>query len=223
MKKCLLILAIISSLISLFPTLKAQEPFRQHLSWGVSAAPNISGWRHNLDTLTSAPKSISPSLGLDCGFFFDFHITPDWDLLFGSGLALERLKLKTNDITDHLTTLGIDIELLLAWTPNFQLPTINFQLSVGPYTHFMLGNLSDDPEMHPFSRTFGYARLNSEPFFLLGDFNAGLTFQATCQLPSDWQLFYKLRWGLTDLLNIDSNELYVKPFKMSLGVAFHFD
>lgn len=230
--KIFLIIAALTSFVFLPSASHCQEPFRQYLSWGITAAPTLSGWHHNLDTLTSSPDKIRPALGFDAGFFFNFHITPQWSLLFDGDVAFEHLKLSTDNVTDNMMTLGTDLEILLSWSTalasvgtrasRLRKNTFDIQLAAGPYTHFMILDLSTDPSRHPFSRSFSYDPRSDEPYFLLNDFSAGATLQASCQLRSGWQLFAKFRYSITDLLNVDSHRLYVRPYKLSVGVAYHF-
>lgn len=226
---------IIALLLTVATPVSAQQfsldddTFHQHLSWGITVSPTLTGWRHNLDTLSSAPSQIRTALGVDAGFFFNFHVTPVWNLIFGGNFALEQISLKNNNNSDHLLSLGTDIDFLLA----YNIPTNSFcwQLALGPYTHFMHLDLSANPSKHSFSRTFAFDNRNGEPYFLLGDFNAGLTFQASIfkqngtsqnKQSHKWHYFCKLRWGITDILNVDSHRLYVRPYKIAVGVACHF-
>ena len=196
-----------------------EEPFRQHLSWGVFVSPNLTGWSHNLDTISTAPDRIHPHFGVDAGFYLNFHVTPQWSILFGSNITLEQLRLSTNNENDNLSTLGADIDLSLS----FSIPCNNLTISLalGPYTHFMLYDLSNDPAMHPYSRNFSYNPRNEEPVFRLNDFNAGVAAQISCLNKDGWQLFCKFRLGITDILNIDSHRLFVRPYKLSLGLAYN--
>ena len=59
-------------------------------------------------------------------------------------------------------------------------------------------------------------------FLGTNDFNAGISLSVGYEFASHWQVHLCVDWGVTDMLNVDSHELYVKPYKIGCQVAYHF-
>lgn len=194
----------------------------QYVSWGVLGGPNLTGCRVYLDSTDGAPDRTRPALGFNAGAFLEYHITPQWSLQFSASGDIERVETESKGLTNHLTTYGIGISVPVC----FRMPVNQgtWFCSFGPYSHFVIASgISGDGTLdNPFTRVIANDPRTGEPQFALNDFNAGITLSLGYELASQWQCQLVCNWGISDLLNVDSHDLYVKPYKLGCLVSYHF-
>lgn len=203
-------------------TYEDQDENIQYVSWGITAGPNLTGCRANLDSTDGAPDRTYPALGFDVGAFLEYHITPRWSLQFAASGNILRVGTESNGLSNRLVTYGIGISVPVC----YHIPVAHgsWFCTFGPYTHFVLASSisGDGPLDNPFTRVIANDPRTGEPQFALNDFNAGISFSLGYEFASHWQCQLLWNWGISDLLNVDSHELYVKPYKLACLIAYHF-
>lgn len=194
----------------------------QYVSWGLTAGPSLTDCRINLDSTTDAPDRTHAGIGVSAGAYLEYHITRQWSLQLAAEGALERIHAETNGADNALTTYSIGIRMPVCYRLEAKGGTWLF--AAGPYSHFILGSsIGGDGTMeNPFTRIIANDPRTGEPRFAMNDFNAGISLSAGYEFPSHWQVHLCVDWGVTDMLNVDSHELYVKPYKIGCQVAYHF-
>ena len=194
----------------------------QYVSWGLVAGPNMSGCRMALDSTDGAPDQTHPCLGFDAGGFLEYHITPRWSLQFQALGALERTATSKDGLDNLIAPLGINISAAVCH--RYEKAEGTWLVTMGPYTHFMMWNdiYGEGNLENPFTRIISSDPRTGEPRFAMTDFCAGLEIAIGYEFASHWQIRGFLMWGITDLLNVDSHDLYVKPYKAGCLVAYHF-
>ncbi len=199
------------------------DEFRQYVNFAFGAGPNLMGYRINTNNTEYAPDHTIPSLGLDAGATLDYHITPLWSLLFNATGNIERVKLIKNDSTDCLTTYGMDLTVTAAYRKPLQKGVLI--LAAGPFAHFALANTikGDGATPNPYTRIIATDPHTDEPTFAMSDFNAGITLALGYRFNNNLQITLNLKWGITDLLNYDSHDLYTKPYKITTQFSYNLD
>ncbi len=216
------------SIVCCHLTLWAQQDYDesdeniQFVSWGITAGPNLTGCRVNLDSTDGAPDKTHPALGIDAGAFLEYHITPHWSLQFAAAGNIACVRTEIDGLSNRLTTYGTTLSMLVChrWTAakGFWFCT------AGPFTHFIFANsISGEGALeNPFTRVIANDPRTGEPQFAMNDFNAGIALNIGYEWNTHWQWQIYLDWGITDLLNVDSHDLYVKPYKLGILLAYHF-
>lgn len=214
----------IISLIILIASADAQNAdssdlFRQYTSWSLTAGPNLGGYRYNLQSTDYAPDYIRPALGADAGAAISYHITRNWRLQMTALATIERARIVTDEPTAVITTGGTDIMVQAGYS--FDLNNISLQLLAGPYTHFIVFSHSSNHSVaNPYSRTNTNNPRTDNPIFALGDLCAGAAMTLAVHIDRKWQMAVDLKWGITDLLNVDSHKLHVRPYKITLRASY---
>ena len=231
------ILLIFNSQFSILNSQPSPDDYRQHTSWGFTTGANLLSYSLNLESAVGAPDRATPGLGADFGLFLDYHVSEAWAIRFAPSASMEHIRLYKNNDDGHLISFALDLSIALNY--NFQLSTFNFQLLLGPYTHFVLASTlyGSDYLTNPYSRYVADDPVTERPYFAMGDLSSGLLLAFAYQLPSSWFLQLDLKYGITDLLNTDttvkgdlqsvkgdlqSPSLYVRPFKISLSAGHSF-
>lgn len=222
MKKSILFSLLLACIMPAFcQEERSDEANRQYTSWSIVAGPNISGYRFSLQATDNAPDRISPATGFDLGSAISYHIMSDWQLRLTALTGLERTKLKQDSETTTLSSLGADIVAQAGY--RIELQGTQIQLLAGPYTHFIIASQSSNHIIsNPFNRTIANNPRTDNTLFALGEFSAGGAVTIVLQLKSKWMLALDTRWGLTDMLNAESHELYVRPYKVALLAGYSF-
>ena len=200
----------------------ADDEFRQFVSWGLIAGPNLTGYRMNVAGSEYAPDKTHCGLGLEAGALLEYHITTQWSMTLTATGNIERVRFSVNDSTDVLTTFGTDISASATYRLPLRQGTV--LISAGPYTHFVFTSLmtGDGAIPNPYTRVISNDPHTGEASFAMNDFNAGFMFDAGYEFDSRWQVHLNLKWGVSDLLNYDSHELYTKPYKIGVLLSYSF-
>ncbi|MBP5190348.1 MAG: hypothetical protein J6031_05490 [Bacteroidales bacterium] len=222
MRKNLLIIILLVTTIPLMGQEVSDDSHeRQYTSWSILAGPNLSGCRFSLDATDNAPDRIAAAVGFDAGAAIGYHIASCWQLRLAVLANLERNRLYKDDEKTMLNSFGGDLLLQAGYT--IPLGGVQMQLLCGPYTHFIIAsNSSNHIIANPFSRTTAINPRTENPLFALGDLAAGVAFTLAFQPAKHWQIALDTRWGITDMLNIESHQLYVKPYKVALLSGWSF-
>lgn len=194
----------------------------QFVSWGITAAPNLVGYRFNLEDSPDNPDRIYPNIGFDAGAFFEFHINRHWSLQMAASGDLERILLIKNDTSNHLTTIGMDIEILACY--RLWKKSGAWFAKLGPYTHFVFYNHinSNGNISNLYTRILANDPRTGEPRFLMNDFNAGLSVSLGWESKSHWEYALNMKWGVSDLLNQESHTYFIKPYHIGFQLSYHF-
>lgn len=178
------------------------EANRQYVSWGVTAGPNISGYRIGLHDIEG--HSVQPSFGFGADAFLEYHISDPWRLRLDVGPSIDHV------IVDRSNKAAICVDVALPVI--LRLPTPRrcaWVIGAGPYSHFdAIGN--------------------NAPMTIVGsdqqadNFNSGLAILVAYETPSHWQLQAVCHWGMTNLLNSESHNGYILPYKIAFSIGHHF-
>lgn len=202
--------------------MESDTVYRQHTSWGVAAGPNMMSYRINLESAQYAPDAVKPSVGADIEAFLNYHITERWKLRLTTAVDMDHVRLIIDDKTAHLLSYGADVAAMVSY--NLPLSDIDLLFSAGPFTHFVFWNhISDDINfVNPYSRIIGNDPRTNEPRFAMGDFNAGIALAIGVETSRHVIFQLGAKYGISDLLNSDSQRLYIRPLKITLSVGYHF-
>lgn len=218
----ILLIIIVNCQLSIVNCQDTLDDFRQHTTWGFVTGPNMLNYSLNLESAADSPDRATPGIGAELGLFLDYHITDSWALRFSPSAGMEHINLFKGTDDGHLFTFALELGIALEYT--FKIQNSTFNINLGPYSHFVLASTlyGSDNLTNPYSRTIDSDPFTEQPNFAIGDFNAGLAFAIAYQFPSWWFVQLELKYGVTDLLNADSQRLYVRPFKTVISVGRRF-
>jgi hypothetical protein len=224
MRKSVLII-ILLLLAATAPTLAQavddSDSISQYTSWSIVSGPNVTGYRIYLENTDNAPDRILPLFGAEVGSAISYHISKAWQLQLTALACYERVNLVNGSKTTQLASAGGDLSLQAGY--ELWIKNTPFQILAGPYTHFIIKSKSSDHTIsNPFSRTIANNPRTDNPLFAMGNLNAGIVLTLAYKLTQNLQLSIDLKWGITDLLNADSHQLYVKPYKIASHIAYTF-
>lgn len=230
MKKTILILAAIVTLVASPSSLRAQawyddEPQHQYVSWGLLAGPNLSSFIMRVDPLLrdtlimDSVLSSLPSSGLTLGLFFDYHISDSWTLQVNGNLSWEQSILRYNDRHSHLLALGTDVGLAVRYRQPWRSGHIFYAL--GPYCHFVLYS-SGTEGIDLYRRQIYTDPVTGKDRFAMSDIHAGVSLAVGYEFRNNWLVQLEGRMGVTDILNLETPGTYVYPYKVTFGVGCCF-
>lgn len=220
------------SIFSVFHSVQAQtdvwgddDDHSQAVSWGLQGGPNVSSFIMRVDPLLrdtlimDSVLSASPAVGFDIGAYFEYHITSQWRVQLSGRLGMGRATLRYSDHRNQLMTLGADFSLPVIYrTP---LSTGHLFFSLAPYCHFVFFSDADEG-FNLYRRQIYTDPLTGKDRFALSDINAGIALAMGYEFENGWQLQADARFGITDILNLETPGTYVYPYKISLLVGYHF-
>ncbi len=208
-----------------FPPLHAQDYHRQYASWGFAAGPNISSYIMKVDPLlrdtliADTVLSSLPSTGLSFGLFLDYHITDRWALQMNGQLALGQSLLRYADHHSHLLTLGTDVGLAVRYRAPWRKGA--FLLSFGPYVNFILYSAATEG-INLFRRQIYTNPATDKAHFAMSDIHAGLGLALGYEFSNRWLVQLESKFGVTDILNLETPGTYVYPYRLTIGVGTRF-
>lgn len=226
MKRILLYATIFSFFLSLSPSLQAQEQEqRQYVSWGIVGGPNLSSYIMRVDPLlrdtliADSMLNSLPATGLSLGLFFDYHITDRWYLQFNGQCSLEQSTLRYSDHHSHLLTIGIDIGLSVFYRAPWRDGHLLFAL--GPYCHFVRYSTATEG-INLYRRQVYTDPTTGKSRFAMSDIHAGIALTLGYEFAQRWLVQAETKFGITDILNLETPGTYVYPFKVTFGVGCRF-
>lgn len=224
MKKSFYIVALFCALLMPLASVHAQE-HRQYVSWGIVGGPNISSYIMRVDPLlrdtliADSVLSSMPATGLSLGLFFDYHITPQWYLQANGSFSLEQATLRYNNYHSHMLTLGTDLGLSVFYRHPWR--GGHLLVALGPYCHFVFYSAGTEG-FNLYRRQVYTDPATGKARFAMSDIHAGLAFTLGYEFADRWIVQVDSRFGVTDILNLDSPGTYVYPFKVTFGVGCRF-
>jgi hypothetical protein len=233
MKKILFIVAIISFFDLQCSVSLAQSDswddddyHLQFVSWGLQGGVNASSFIMRVDPLLrdtlimDSVLSATPAMGVDLGAFFEYRITDHWRVQLSARMGMDRATLRYSDHRSNMLTLGADFALPVLYRTPFSTGSIFF--SVAPYCHFVF--FSDVTEgINLYRRQIYTDPVTGKDRFALSDIHAGIDLAVGYEFESHWQLQLDARFGITDILNLETPGTFVYPYKVSLLVGYHFE
>lgn len=221
MKKIALLLVACCLSCSL---VQAQEQ-RQYVSWGIVGGPNISSYIMRVDPLlrdtliADTILSSLPATGIDIGMFLDYNITNEWYLQANGTATLEQATLRYSDHHSHMLTLGADAGLSVFYRHPWR--GGHFLVGFGPYFHFVLYSAATEG-INLYRRQIYTDPVTGKSRFAMSDIHAGLGLTMGYEFAQHWLVQLEGRFGITDILNLETPGTYVYPFKIALGVGCRF-
>lgn len=201
---------------------------------GVLAQANYAG-----EDMYIAESGLSayPGFGFELGGFLDYHITRNFlaeiqvilCLQNGSYVSTDKdlgflvwHKRPINYLAD-MRLVGIDIPLFLTFT----LPAGEgkFRLGAGFFTHITFDAWSpgDRDFITPYNRIIEEAPDGKgKPRYALSDSHAGIAFQVGYEFAPGLMINLSGKYSVIDIINYESKLSYAHPYKVSLGVGWHF-
>lgn len=222
MKKIALIIFIFQ--FSIFNLLHAQQQ-RQYVSWGFTAGPNISSYIMRVDPLLrdtlNADTILSslPATGLSLGLFLDYHVTNEWYLQANGTFSLEQATLRYSDHHSHMLTLGGDAGLSVFYRHPWR--GGHLLVGLGPYFHFVFYSAATEG-INLYRRQIYTDPDSGKSRFAMSDIHAGAALTFGYEFAQRWLVQLDTRFGVTDILNLDTPDTYVYPYKITLGVGCRF-
>ena len=235
MKK--IILLILTSTLCL-TALRAQDADSlkiKPVSLGVLLQANYAGE----DMYIAEPGlSAYPGFGVEIGGFIDYHMTRQLAIEVQAIICLQNGSYVSTDKDlgflfwhkhpiNYLADMrlwGMDIPIFLTWTiPSSG--TGHFRLGAGFFTHITFNAWSpgDKDFVTPYNRVIPTTDSSSKKTrYWLHDSHAGLGLQAGYEFGCGLQLNLGFKASVIDIINYESKTDYAHPYKVTLGVGWHF-
>lgn len=232
MKK--IILLFFTSVL-LLPGLRAQETDTlkiRPVSLGVLAQANFAGE----DMYIAEPGlSAYPGFGAEIGGFIDYHMTKRLMievqaiicLQNGSYVSTDRdlgflfwHKRPVNYLAD-MRLVGMDIPIFLTYA--FPAWDGNFRIGAGFFTHitFSAWCPGDRDFITPYRRVIEIKE-SGKPRYVLNDSHAGVGGHFGYEFACGLQINMSIKYSVLDIINYESKIDYAHPYKVTLGVGWHF-
>ncbi len=206
------------------------------VSMGVILQANYSG-----ESMYIAESSIYayPGFGVDAGAFIDYNITRRLAVEVQALLVLQsgryvsastdpgfqffaRTRHSPDDLAD-MRLWGMDIPIYVTYA--FPAGNGNFRLGAGLYTHvtFQAWCPGAPDFITPYRRIIEEAPGgNGKPRYALNDSHAGVGIQVGYEFAPGLMINLSGKFSVIDIINYESKLSYARPYKISLGLGWHF-
>jgi len=232
MKKIsLIILTIALSLTSLHAQDADSLKFRT-VRLGALVQANFAG-----EDMYIAESGLSayPGFGVEVGGFIDYYLTKRLAFEVQAILCLQNGSYVSTDkdlgflfwhkrpisYLANMRLWGLDIPIFVM----FDLPcgTGNFRLGAGFFTHITFDAWSpgDKDFITPYHRVVSVQE-SGKPRYALSDSHAGVGVHAGYEFAPGLQINLSAKFSVIDIINYESEKSYAHPYKISLGLGWHF-
>ena len=234
MKKIILLLFTSTLLLTGLRAQDADSLKIRPVSLGVLLQANYAGE----DMYIAEPGlSAYPGFGVELRGFIDCHLTRQFSIEVQAILCLQNGSYVSTDkdlgfVFWHKSPInyladmrlwGIDIPIFATWS--LQAGTGHVRLGAGFFTHvtFNAWSPGDKDFVTPYNRVVpGAESPSGKPRYWLHDSHAGLGFQVGYEFACGLQINLGLKGSVIDIINYESKNDYARPYKMTLGVGWHF-
>ena len=232
MKKILLILFTSTLFMTVLHAQDADSLKIRPVSLGVLVQANFAGE----DMYIAEPGlSAYPGFGAEIGGFIDYHMTKRLMievqaivcLQNGSYVSTDRdlgflfwHKRPVNYLAD-MRLVGMDIPIFFTYA--HPVGAGNFRIGAGFFTHitFAAWCPGDKDFITPYRRIIEIKE-SGKPRYALNDSHAGIGGHFGYEFPFGLQINMSIKYSVLDIINYESKIDYAHPYKVSLGVGWHF-
>ena len=232
MKKILLILFTSTLFMTVLHAQDADSLKIRPVSLGVLVQANFAGE----DMYIAEPGlSAYPGFGAEIGGFIDYHMTKRLMievqaivcLQNGSYVSTDRdlgflfwHKRPVNYLAD-MRLVGMDIPIFFTYA--HPVGAGNFRIGAGLFTHitFAAWCPGDKDFITPYRRIIEIKE-SGKPRYALNDSHAGIGGHFGYEFPFGLQINMSIKYSVLDIINYESKIDYAHPYKVSLGVGWHF-
>lgn len=232
MKKILLILFTSTLFMTVLHAQDADSLKIRPVSLGVLVQANFAGE----DMYIAEPGlSAYPGFGAEIGGFIDYHMTKRLMievqavvcLQNGSYVSTDRdlgflfwHKRPVNYLAD-MRLVGMDIPIFFTYA--HPVGAGNFRIGAGFFTHitFAAWCPGDKDFITPYRRIIEIKE-SGKPRYALNDSHAGIGGHLGYEFPCGLQINMSIKYSVLDIINYESKIDYAHPYKVTLGVGWHF-
>ena len=232
MKKILLILFTSTLFMTVLHAQDADSLKIRPVSLGVLVQANFAGE----DMYIAEPGlSAYPGFGAEIGGFIDYHMTKRLMievqaivcLQNGSYVSTDRdlgflfwHKRPVNYLAD-MRLVGMDIPIFFTYA--HPVGAGNFRIGAGLFTHitFAAWCPGDKDFITPYRRVIEIKE-SGKPRYALNDSHAGIGGHFGYEFPCGLQINMSIKYSVLDIINYESKIDYAHPYKVTLGVGWHF-
>ena len=232
MKKILLILFTSTLFMTVLHAQDADSLKIRPVSLGVLVQANFAGE----DMYIAEPGlSAYPGFGAEIGGFIDYHMTKRLMievqaivcLQNGSYVSTDRdlgflfwHKRPVNYLAD-MRLVGMDIPIFFTYA--HPVGAGNFRIGAGFFTHitFAAWCPGDKDVITPYRRIIDINE-SGKPSDALNDSHAGIGGHFGYEFPCGLQINMSIKYSVLDIINYESKIDYAHPYKVTLGVGWHF-
>ena len=232
MKKILLFLFISTLFMTALHAQDADSLKIRPVSLGVLVQANFAGE----DMYIAEPGlSAYPGFGAEIGGFIDYHMTKRLmievqaiiGLQNGSYVSTDRdlgflfwHKRPVNYLAD-MRLVGMDIPIFMTYA--HPVGTGSFRIGAGFFTHitFAAWCPGDKDFITPYRRVIEIKE-SGKPRYALNDSHAGIGGHFGYEFACGLQINMSIKYSVLDIINYESKIDYAHPYKITLGVGWHF-
>jgi len=232
MKKILLILFTSTLFMTVLHAQDADSLKIRPVSLGVLVQANFAGE----DMYIAEPGlSAYPGFGAEIGGFIDYHMTKRLMIEVQAIIALQNgsyvstdrdlgflfwHKRPVNYLAD-MRLVGMDIPIFFTYA--HPVGAGNFRIGAGLFTHitFAAWCPGDKDFITPYRRIIEIKE-SGKPRYALNDSHAGIGGHFGYEFPFGLQINMSIKYSVLDIINYESKIDYAHPYKVTLGVGWHF-
>lgn len=185
---------------------------------GLSVQADVAGlWMKGVEGM-----SCTPGIGTSLGGWVDFKISEHVVIQCNLMMDWERNTLHQGNDTGSMKTMGMVLPfyVLGRWdTPSGGI----WYAGSGPYSEFVLQcetNLGGET-FDPYKQVVGTDTQGND-VFALNNHNAGLSAKVAYEFPFHLQLYCSSDVSISNIFGFDYGDRGLRPYKFSIGVAYHF-
>lgn len=208
------------------------------VSFGVLLQANFSGEYMYIDKSDFDGSGLTayPGFGVELGGFLDYHITRKLavevqavvGLQNGTYVATDKdlgflfwQKRPTSYLAD-MRLVGLDIPIFLKYA--VPAGSGHFNFGAGLFTHITFDAWSpgDRSFETPYKRVISTDDVTGKKRYALSDGHAGLAFLIGYEFAPGLQINLSGKYSVIDIINFESDRSYAHPYKLSMGIGWHF-
>ena len=179
--------------------------------------------------------SAYPGFGIEAGGFIDYHLTQRLLVEVQAVLCLQNGSYVSTEkdlgflfwhrrpisYLADMRQWGLDIPIFLTYT--FPAGTGQFRAGAGLFTHITFDAWcpGDTDFITPYNRVVSIKE-SGKPRYALNDSHAGVGCQFGYEFPFGLQINLSAKFSVIDIINYESEKSYARPYKLSLGLGWHF-
>lgn len=232
MKKILLLFLTLTVCGTLLRAQDADSLKIKPVTLGVLVQANFAG-----EDMYIAESGLSayPGFGVEIGGFMDYHLTKRLSFEVQAILGLQNGSYVSTDkdlgflfwhkrpisYLADMRLWGLDLPIFVLYS----LPCREgaFRLGAGVFTHITFDAWcpGDTDFITPYNRVVSIKE-SGKPRYALNDSHAGVGCQFGYEFPFGLQINLSAKFSVIDIINYESEKSYARPYKLSLGLGWHF-
>lgn len=233
MKKVFLLFLSATVFLSTLHAQDADSLKIKPVSLGVLLQANFAG-----EDMYIAESGLSayPGFGVEAGGFIDYHFTRRLLVEVQAILCLQNGSYVSTDRdlgflfwhrrpVSYLADMrlwGLDIPIYLKYS--FPVGAGSLYLGAGVFTHITFDAWcpGDRDFITPYRRIISTNDVTGKPRYALNDSHAGICLNLGYEFDFGLQINLSGKHSIIDIINYESGRSYARPYKISLGLGWHF-